>query len=77
VVGVAPDRRRRRTGEDLADPRVEIQPPPRKQAEAKLSGLLLEAIRLAGTRRGRIPRAERIREQTLLEVLTEAMRRAR
>jgi hypothetical protein len=67
----------RETGEDLADPRDEIQPPPRKQTAAKLSSLLLEAIHLAGARRGRIPRAERIREQTLLEVLGQAMRRAR
>jgi hypothetical protein len=35
----------------------------------------MEAIHLAGARRGRIPRAERIREQTLLEVLSETLRR--
>ena len=45
--------------------------------EPSLSALLLQAIHLAGTRRGRLSRAERIREQTLLEVLTEAMRKAR
>jgi hypothetical protein len=70
----------RRVGEDLGDPRTEVQPPPRKRTEARessLSTLLLEAIHLAGVRRGRIPRAERIREQTLLEVLSETMRRAR
>ena len=70
----------RRAGEDLADPRTEIQPPPRKRPEARessLSALLLEAIHLAGARRGRISRAERIREQALLEVLSETMRRAR
>ena len=69
----------RRAGEDLDDPRTGIPPTPRKRPEAKepsLSALLLEAIHLAGARRGRISRAERIREQ-LLEVLTEAMRRAR
>ena len=55
-----------------------IPPPPRKRPEAKessLSAVLLEAIHLAGARRGRISRAERIREQTLLEVLSETMRR--
>jgi hypothetical protein len=69
----------RRAGEELADPRTEIQPPPRQRREAKesLSAVLLEAIHLAGARRGRISRAERIREQTLLEVLSETMRRAR
>jgi hypothetical protein len=70
----------RRAGEDLADPRTGIQPPLRKRPEAKessLSTLLIEAIQLAGARRGRLSRTERIREQTLLEVLTVAMRRAR
>ena len=42
-----------------------------------LSALLLEAIQAAGTRRGRITRAEHIREATLLEVLTTAIRRTR
>jgi hypothetical protein len=37
--------------------------------------VLLDAIHLAGARRGRISRAERIREQTLVEVLSGAMRR--
>jgi hypothetical protein len=70
----------RRACEDLADPRTEIQPPVRKRPEAKessLSAVLLEAIHLAGARRGRISRAERIREQTLFEVLGETMRRGR
>jgi hypothetical protein len=70
----------RRASEDLADPRTEIPPPLRKRPEAReasLSALLLQAIHAAGARRGRISRADRIREQTLLEVLTEAMRRAR
>jgi hypothetical protein len=35
----------------------------------------MQAIHLVGARRGRLSRAERIRERTLLEVLTEAMRR--
>jgi hypothetical protein len=39
--------------------------------------MLMQAIHAAGARRGRLSRAERIPEQTLLEVLTEAMRRAR
>jgi hypothetical protein len=63
----------RRAGEDFADPR--IVPPP-KRPEARQSSLLLEAIHLAGARRGRLSRAERIREQTLLEMLSETMRRA-
>jgi hypothetical protein len=70
----------RREREDLPDPRTGIPPTPRKRPEAKgtsFSALLLEAIHLAGARRGRLSRAERIREQTLLEVLTEATRRAR
>jgi hypothetical protein len=70
----------RRGGEDLADPRAEIQPPSRRRPEAKessLSAVLIQAIQAAGVRRGRISRAERIREQTLLEVLSETMRRAR
>jgi hypothetical protein len=65
------------TGEDLAE---SIQPPPHKRPEtreASLSAVLLDSIRLAGARRGRLSRAERIREQTLLEVLSETMRRAR
>jgi hypothetical protein len=52
--------------------------PSRQRPEAKessLSTLLMEAIHEAGARRGRISRAERIREQTLLEVLGETMRR--
>jgi hypothetical protein len=48
-----------------------------KRQEPSLSALLLQAIHLAGARRGRIPRAERIREATLLDVLTTTMRRAR
>jgi hypothetical protein len=45
--------------------------------ESSLARLLMQAIHLAGTRRGRLSQAERIREQTLLEVLQAAMRRAR
>jgi hypothetical protein len=44
--------------------------------ESSLAGLLLQAIQLAGTRRGRLAQAESIREQTLLEVLTTKIRRA-
>jgi hypothetical protein len=67
----------RETGEDLAE---SIQPPPRQRREARessLSALLLQAIPAAGARRGRISRAERIRQMTLLEVLSETMRRTR
>jgi hypothetical protein len=45
--------------------------------ESTLADLLMQAVTLAGERRGRISRVGRIREQTLLEVLTEAIRRAR
>jgi hypothetical protein len=65
----------RETGEDPES----IQPSrPRREAnESSLSAVLMQAIHLAGARRGRISRAEHIRQLTLLEVLTEAMRRAR
>jgi len=46
-----------------------------KHQEPSLSALLLQAIQLAGARRGRLSQAERIREQTLLEVLSVALRR--
>ena len=50
----------------------------RRPAKASaLSALLLEAIQVAGARRGRLSQAERVREQVLLEVLTAAIRRAR
>jgi hypothetical protein len=42
----------------------------------ELSALLMQAIHLAGARRG-LSRAERIREATLLEVLSTTMRSAR
>jgi hypothetical protein len=63
------------TGEEPAS-----QPKPlarNKRQEPSLSALLLQAIHLAGARRGRLSQAERIREQTLLEVLMAVMRRAR
>lgn len=43
--------------------------------QASLAGLLMQAIHLAGTRRGRLSQAESVREQTLLEVLTASIRR--
>ena len=46
-----------------------------KRQEPSLSTLLMQAIHLAGARRGRRSQAERIREQTLLEVLAASMRR--
>ncbi len=45
-----------------------------KRQEPSLSVVLLQAIQLAGARRGRLSKAERIREQTLLEVLSTTMR---
>ena len=71
----------RETGEELgAQPVKQTRARKRRTGEAKeasLAGLLLQAIQLAGTRRGRLSQAESIREQTLLEVLTDAMRRVR
>jgi hypothetical protein len=59
------------TGEE-----AEIQPKPaKKRPEPELSSLLLEAIHAAGARRGRLSRAERTRQATLLEVLIATMRR--
>jgi hypothetical protein len=53
-----------------------IQPPPRREArESSLSALQMQAIHAASSRRGRISRAEHIRQQTLMEVLSETMRR--
>jgi hypothetical protein len=64
-------RQARETGEAES-----IQLPPRREAKGpSLSAVLLEAIHAAGARRGRISRAERIREMTLLEVLSETLRR--
>jgi hypothetical protein len=63
------------TGEEPAS-----QPKPfakNKRPEPSLSALLLQAIQLAGARRGRLSKAERIREATLLEVLSTAMRSGR
>ncbi len=48
-----------------------------KRQEFSLATVLMHAIHVAGARRGRLSQAERIRERTLLEVLTEAMRNAR
>jgi hypothetical protein len=51
------------------------QPPANEAKEASLADLLLRAIDLVGMRRGRISQAERVREQTLLEVLAAAINR--
>jgi hypothetical protein len=48
-----------------------------KRQEPSLSAVLLQAIHLAGARRGRLSRAELLREATLLEVLSTTMRSAR
>jgi len=45
--------------------------------ESTLADLLMQAVTLASERRGRISRAESVREQTLLEVLQQTMRRPR
>jgi hypothetical protein len=75
----------RETGEDLsgqlAGPIQPVRARKRRLAfeakESSLAGLLMQAIQLAGARRGRLSQAESVREQTLLEVLTAAaIRRA-
>jgi len=53
----------------------ESQPKRNKRPETTLSSILMQAIATANARRGRLSRAERIRQQTLLEILTESMRR--
>jgi hypothetical protein len=47
----------------------------RDAKEASLADLLLQAIDLASTQRGRISQAEKVREQTLMEVLAAAINR--
>jgi hypothetical protein len=64
----------------LREPHEDLESiqPSRQRWEAKeysLSALLMQAIHVAGARRCRLSRAERIREQTLLEVLSETLRR--
>jgi hypothetical protein len=61
------------TGEETSLPKLARN----KRPEPALSVLLLQAIHLAGALRGRLSKAERIREATLLEVLSTAMRSAR
>jgi hypothetical protein len=62
------------TGEE---PAGEPKPFAKKRQELSLANVLLQAIQVAGTRRGRLSQAERIREATLLDVLSTAMRSAR
>jgi hypothetical protein len=49
--------------------------PAHEAKEDSLADLLLRAIDLASTRRGRISQAEKVREQTLVEVLAAAVNR--
>jgi hypothetical protein len=58
----------------LSKPARKRRPEPK---ESTLADLLMQAVTLAGARRGRISRAESVRERTLLEVLEQTMRRAR
>jgi len=71
----------RETGEASAPPKAAGRSSHRKRpktAEAadSLAALLMQAIHVAGARRGRLSQAESVREQTLLEVLTASIRRA-
>ena len=72
-----------RPDDDQPDPRLEPvwharnRKPTPEATTVSGSDLLMQAISLAGARRGRITRAQSVREQTLLEVLQQAMRRAR
>jgi uncharacterized membrane protein len=49
--------------------------PPVEAKEVTLADVLKQAVDIAMTRRGRVAQEDAIREQTLLEVLTSAMRR--
>ena len=70
---------RRAAQENGGDQSLETAPTRTRPAARtpSLAEVLLEAIQVASTRRGRLSRAERIREATLLEVLSTAMRSAR
>ena len=60
-------------------PRIRKPRAPKAPVEAKVSTLadvLRQAVALAVARRERVPRDVAVREQTLLEVLTDAMRGA-
>lgn len=48
---------------------------PKLPEQLSLADLLLQAVRLASTRKGRVPQAVLVREQTLLEVLQGALGR--
>jgi len=52
------------------------EPKPKRQ-EPSLAARRMQAIHLASERRGRISKAESVREQTLVQVLEQMMRRAR
>ena len=75
--------RKARSEAELASLSESLEQPParrkRKPApvakEASLADLLLQAIHIVNSRRGRPVQAERIREATLMEVLTDAVNR--
>ena len=61
---------RRTAPESGEEPASQLKPlAGNKRQGPSLSALLLQAIQLAGARRGRLAHAERIRERTLLDVL--------
>ena len=65
----------RRMAQEAGEPERQAKPFGKtKRPEPSLATVLMQAIHLAGARRGRLSLAERIRERTLPEVLTEAMR---
>jgi hypothetical protein len=66
---------RQAAAETDEEPQIPPKPAKNRRSEPSLANLMMEAIHLAGSRRGRLSRADRIREQTLLAVLSEAIRR--
>jgi hypothetical protein len=44
--------------------------------EASVADLLLQAVRIVNSRRGRVPRDEQVREQILMDILTDAVKGA-
>jgi hypothetical protein len=50
--------------------------PVAESKEASLADLLMQAVRIVNSRRGRVTQAERIREEILMDILKDAVRSA-